>query len=46
MEGRGGVPGTQLIFNAGHQVRFNADVFTNNVPIEVDVGAGAFWRPP
>jgi hypothetical protein len=40
IDGRGGVAGTQLIFNAGNQIRLNADVFTNNAPIEVDVGAG------
>jgi filamentous hemagglutinin family protein len=40
IDGRGGVPGTQLIFDAGNQIRLNADVFTNNAPIEVNVGAG------
>jgi hypothetical protein len=43
--GTSGVPGTQLIFNAGNQVRLNADVFTNNAPIEIDAGVGAFWLP-
>jgi hypothetical protein len=46
IDGRGGVPGTQLIFNAGHQVRFNADVFTNNAPIEVNAGAGGVLASP
>jgi filamentous hemagglutinin family protein len=46
IDGRGGVPGTQLTFNAGNQVRLNADVFTNNAPIEVDAGAGGVLAFP
>jgi filamentous hemagglutinin family protein len=38
IDGRGGKPGTQLVLNAGNQVRLNANVFTNNAPIEVVVG--------
>ena len=39
IDGRGGIPGTQLIFDAGNQFRLNADVFTNNAPIEVSAGS-------
>jgi hypothetical protein len=46
IDGRGGVPGTRLIFNAGNQVRLSADVFTNNAPIEVDAGAGGVLAFP
>jgi hypothetical protein len=46
IDGRGGVPGTQLIFDAGNQVRLNADVFTNNAPIEVDAGVGGVLAFP
>jgi hypothetical protein len=46
IDGRGGVPGTQLIFNAGNQVRLNADVFTNNAPVEIDAGAGCILASP
>jgi hypothetical protein len=46
IDGRGGIPGTRLIFNAGHQVRFNANIFTNNAAIEVDAGAGGVLASP
>jgi filamentous hemagglutinin family protein len=46
IDGRGSVPGTQLAFVAGHQVRFNADVFTNNAPVEIDAGAGGVLASP
>jgi filamentous hemagglutinin family protein len=41
IDGRGGAPGTPLILVAGNQVRLNADIFTNNAPIEIDAGAGS-----
>jgi filamentous hemagglutinin family protein len=40
IDGRGGKPGTRLVLRAGNQVRFNANVLTNNAPLEVDTGAG------
>jgi hypothetical protein len=46
IDGRGGVPGTQLLLNAGNQVRLNANVFTNNAPIGVDVGSGGILPVP
>lgn len=46
IDGRGGVPGAQLIFVAGNQVRLNADVFTNNAPVEIDAGAGGVLASP
>ena len=45
IDGRGGVPGTQLTFVAGNQVRLNADVFTN-APVEIDAGAGGVLASP
>jgi filamentous hemagglutinin family protein len=46
IDGRGGLPGTQLTFVAGNQVRLNADVFTNNAPVEIDAGAGGVLASP
>ncbi len=46
IDGRGGIPGAQLVFVAGNQVRLNADVFTNNAPIGIDVGAGGVLASP
>ena len=46
IDARGGLGATQLIFNAGHQVRLNANIFTNDAPIEVDVGAGGVLASP
>ncbi len=39
IDGRGGKPGTRLVLRAGNQVRLNANVLTNNAPLEVDTGA-------
>jgi filamentous hemagglutinin family protein len=46
IDGRGGRPGTQLMLNAGNQVRLNANVFTNNAPIEIVVGRGNIVTAP
>jgi filamentous hemagglutinin family protein len=46
IDGRGGTPGTQLVLDAGNQVRLNANVFTNNAPIEVGVGPGGILPAP
>ena len=46
VDGRGGVPGTQLVFVAANQVRLNADVFTNNALVEIDAGAGGVLASP
>jgi hypothetical protein len=46
IDGRGGTPGTQLVLDAGNQVRLNANVFTNNAPIEVGVGHGGILPAP
>lgn len=46
IDGRGGVPGMQLIFVAGNQVRLNTDVFTNNAPVEIDASAGGVLASP
>jgi filamentous hemagglutinin family protein len=46
IDGRGGTPGAQLMLKAGNQVRLNANVFTNNGPIEIDVGPGSILPAP
>jgi hypothetical protein len=46
IDGRGGKPGTRLVLTAGNQVRLNANVLTNNAPLEVDTGAGGFVAAP
>jgi filamentous hemagglutinin family protein len=46
IDARGGVPGTQLMLNAGNQVRLNANVFTNDGSVEVDVGLGGILPAP
>jgi filamentous hemagglutinin family protein len=46
IDGRGGMPGTQLMLKAGNQVRLNASVFTNNGPIEIDAGPGSILPAP
>lgn len=46
INGRGGVPGTQLVFDAGNQVRLKTDVLTNDAPIEIDAGAGGVLVSP
>jgi filamentous hemagglutinin family protein len=46
IDGRGGKPGTRLVLTAGNQVRLNANVLTNNAPLEVDTGAGGVVAAP
>jgi filamentous hemagglutinin family protein len=46
IDGRGGKPGTRLVLTAGNQVRLNANVLTNNAPLEVNTGAGGVAAAP
>jgi len=46
IDGRGGKPGTGLVLTAGNQVRLNANVVTNNAPLEVEAGAGGMVAGP
>jgi filamentous hemagglutinin family protein len=46
IDGRGGKPGTRLVLIAGNQVRLDAEVLTNNAPLEVDTGAGGVVAAP
>jgi filamentous hemagglutinin family protein len=46
IDGRGGKGGTRLVLTAGNQIRLNANVLTNNAPLEVDTGAGGVVAAP